>query len=118
MEIVTVSTRKRGEVWFTEETSPQLEQTAALAREDVADAQGCARASCGCRRVRWGMLITAVCSRGQEVACAGRNWQGRSSETEVLGEELGRPGGVLLRGDRGETERRGKHFKVRGQGAE
>src|SRR4051812_23480616 len=32
MAIIIVSTGKRGEVWFTWETSPQLEQTAALAR--------------------------------------------------------------------------------------
>ena len=44
----------------------------------------------------------------------GRNRQGGSSETELLGEKLGRPGGVLGGGDRGEMER--SHWRLKGHG--
>ena len=63
------------------------------------DAQGRPRLNEGHRQVRLGVGISTVCSGRQGVARLGRNRGGSSSETEVLGEELWRPGGVARWGD-------------------
>ena len=84
---------------------------------DVADAVGYPRMNEWHRKMRQGVVSVLVCSGRQEVVSSRRNRLWTSSEQRVLGEKLGRPGGVIWGEDRGETERRGERFKVRGQGA-
>ena len=68
---------------------------------DVADAVGYPRMNEWHRKMRQGVVSVLVCLGRQEVVSSRRNRLGISSEQKVLGEKLGRPGGVTGEGVRG-----------------
>ena len=66
--------------------------------------------------MRLGVVNVLVCSERQGVVCTGLNWSETLVGTEELEEELGRPGGVLEGGVRGEMKKGRWRFIEHGQG--
>ena len=72
---------------------------------DVADAVGYPQMNEWHRKIRQDVVSVLVCSGRQEVVSSRRNRLWTSSEQRVLGEKLGRPGGVIGEGVRGEMKK-------------
>ena len=112
MAIIIVSTGKRGEVWFTGETSPQLEQTAALAR-----GRRCRRSGTRASELRMqkGPPGDGDPSCMLEEARGGvglpESWPEHRRTVAVLS-EIQQPGGAFGGGDRGEME--GRRWRLNG----